>query len=74
MNGTGDPTKLGWVGRLNQCSQNNSLDITHYNLGMRRDTSEDILKRWETECQSRLPEISENKVIFSFDIVLYLEK
>lgn len=68
VNGTGDPTKLGWTGRLSESSQNNNLDITHYNLGIRRETSEDILKRWELECQSRLPQVSENKVVFSFGV------
>ena len=68
VNGTGDPTKLGWTGRLSASSQNNNLDITHYNLGIRRETSEDILKRWELECQLRLPKASENKVVFSFGV------
>lgn len=68
VNGTGDPTKLGWTGRLSQNSQNNNLDITHYNLGIRRETSGDILKRWEAECHARLPEVSENKVVFSFGV------
>ena len=68
VNGTGDPAKLGWTGRLSASSQSNSRDITHYNLGIRRDTSEDILKRWEDECQARLPEVSENKVVFSFGV------
>jgi len=68
VNGTGDPTKLGWSGRLSENSQNEHRDITHYNLGIRRDTSADILKRWEVECQARLPEISENKIVFSFGV------
>jgi len=68
INGTGDPDKLGWTGRLSASSQNDNRDITHYNLGIRRNTSEDILKRWESECQARLPEISVNKVVFSFGV------
>ncbi|WP_428739063.1 GDSL-type esterase/lipase family protein [Sulfurimonas sp.] len=68
VNGTGDQDKLGWTGRLSASSQNNTIDITHYNLGIRRDTSTDILKRWEAECQVRLPEVSENKVVFSFGV------
>lgn len=68
VNGTGDPTKLGWSGRLSSNSQNEHMDITYYNLGIRRDTSADILKRWEAECQARLPEISENKIVFSFGV------
>lgn len=68
VNGTGDPTKCGWTGRLSESSQNNNIDITHYNLGIRRETSEDILKRWEVECDSRLPQVSENIVVFSFGV------
>jgi len=68
VNGTGDPTKLGWTGRLSASSQKKDLDITHYNLGVRRETSEDILKRWESECQARLPETSQNKAVFSFGV------
>lgn len=68
VNGTGDPNKLGWTGRLSASVQNNNLDITHYNLGIRRETSEDILKRWEVECDSRLPQVSENIVVFSFGV------
>lgn len=68
VNGTGDPTKLGWTGRLSASSQSNDLDITYYNLGIRRETSEDILKRWELECDSRLPQVSENKIVFSFGV------
>ena len=68
VNGTGDPAKLGWSGRLSANSQNKDLDITHYNLGVRRETSDDILKRWESECQARLPETSQNKVVFSFGV------
>ena len=68
VNGTGDPGKLGWTGRLSAISQNKDLDITHYNLGVRRESSEDILKRWESECQARLPKTSQNKVVFSFGV------
>lgn len=68
VNGTGDPTKLGWAGRVSASSQDKNLDITHYNLGARRETSEEILKRWESECKARLPKTSENKVVFSFGV------
>lgn len=68
VNGTGDPDKLGWSGRLSAEAENLEHEITHYNLGVRRETTEDILKRWESECDARLPEISENKVVFSFGV------
>ena len=53
--GAGDDTALGFPGRL--CSDlrtTHDLDITCYNLGVRRDTSTDILARWEHEVNARL--------------------
>jgi lysophospholipase L1-like esterase len=32
------------------------------------ETSEDIGKRWETECASRLPAYSTNRVVFSYGV------
>ena len=40
--------------------------MTDYNLGVRRDTSGDILKRWLPEVSHRLPPDCNGKVIFSF--------
>jgi len=68
VNGVGDLTKLGWTGRVSSMSENNKIEITHYNLGVRRETSFDILQRWEDECKSRLPNISKNYVVFSFGV------
>jgi len=68
VKGTGDPKKLGWTGRLSLTSQNSQREITHYNLGVRRDTSADILARWELEAHVRLPSFSINCVVFSFGV------
>ncbi|KAM0705921.1 hypothetical protein Q7P35_007281 [Cladosporium inversicolor] len=69
--GAGDDTLLGFPGRL--CSDlrtNHGLDITCYNLGIRRDTSTDILNRWEREVNARLkrsePNSYEGRLVFSF--------
>jgi lysophospholipase L1-like esterase len=69
--GAGDDTSLGFPGRL--CSNLrtlHSLDITHYNLGIRRDTSADILRRWEQEVNARLKRSDtqgyEGRLVFSF--------
>lgn len=53
VNGTGDPEYLGWPGRL--CAQSNGRGaaITCYNLGIRGDTSADVLKRWRPEVEAR---------------------
>jgi lysophospholipase L1-like esterase len=68
VKGTGDPKMLGWAGRLSQMSQGEKREITHYNLGVRRDTSFDILTRWEMEANVRLPSFSINCVVFSFGV------
>jgi len=68
VNGTGDPEKLGWTGRLSRYAESDGIEITHYNLGIRRETSSNILQRWAAECRARLPEGSDNRVVFSFGV------
>ena len=65
VNGTGDETTLGWVGRL--CAEANArgFAVTCYNLGIRRNTSADILARWEGECALRQPHEADNRVVIS---------
>src|SRR3954451_17927814 len=55
VNGTGDDACLGWVGRACAAGRRNGVDLTCYNLGIRGDTSADVLRRWEHEAQARLP-------------------
>jgi acyl-CoA thioesterase I len=66
VNGTGDRTYLGWTGRLCQGLAAQGLDITHYNLGIRRDTSADIERRWKAETTWRLSQGADNRIVFSF--------
>jgi len=68
VKGIGDPNKLGWAGRLSHMSQNSEREITHYNLGVRGNTSADILARWESEAKVRLPNFSINCIVFSFGV------
>ncbi|MGC9352170.1 MAG: GDSL-type esterase/lipase family protein [Sulfurovum sp.] len=68
VNGTGDPEKLGWTGRLSSMSESRERQITHYNLGVRRETSADILRRWEDEVSCRLVDSEETYVVFSFGV------
>lgn len=60
--GTGDPGRLGWVGRV--CAPNPA--ITAYDLGIRRDTSADIRARWRDEAKRRLPAGIDGRLVFSF--------
>ncbi|OUL36630.1 lipase [Nostoc sp. T09] len=68
VNGTGDPEYLGWTGRICINANKKGYDITYYNLGVRRDTSTDIAKRWLQEVSVRLPKNSYGRVVFSFGL------
>jgi acyl-CoA thioesterase I len=66
VNGTGDDTCLGWVGRVCSAYSKRGVDLTTYNLGIRRDTSQDIAQRWEAEARARLPIGLPARLVFSF--------
>lgn len=66
VNGTGDPQHLGWTGRVCQAASQQGIDMTYYNLGVRRETSKDIKSRWLNEVLCRLPNTVEGRLIFSF--------
>jgi lysophospholipase L1-like esterase len=66
VNGTGDPECLGWAGRLGTSARRAGHNLTCYNLGVRRETSADVARRWRAECECRLPATTENHVVFSF--------
>lgn len=68
VNGTGDPEYLGWTGRICRAARRKGLDITYYNLGIRRNTSADITLRWLEEVSRRLPEECNGRVVFSFGV------
>ena len=65
VNGTGDEAALGWAGRLCAAAADKGFDITYYNLGIRRNTSKDILLRWEYECALRLSDVCDARVVIS---------
>jgi lysophospholipase L1-like esterase len=41
-------------------------DVTLYNLGIRGDSTRDILRRWRGECAARLPQSSNGRLVFMF--------
>ncbi len=53
--GVGDPDQLGWVGRLAADSHTQGRPLTTYNLGVRRETTAEVLARMTAECTARLP-------------------
>lgn len=66
VNGTGDDDCLGWTARLCAKARHDGYDVTHYNLGIRRDTSADVRARWRLEAQRRLPLTHDGRLVFSF--------
>ncbi|MCR5878019.1 GDSL-type esterase/lipase family protein [Phenylobacterium sp. J367] len=59
--GQGDPDHLGWIGR----ALLGRSEVTLYNLGVRGDTSADIVRRWRAEAEARLRP-GECAFVFSF--------
>jgi lysophospholipase L1-like esterase len=68
LNGTGDPEYLGWTGRVLRHERKRQPELTGYNLGIRRDTSGQILARWREEVTRRLPAEIEGRAVFSFGV------
>jgi lysophospholipase L1-like esterase len=66
VNGTGDSTFLGWTGRLCTGLVEQDFNVTHYNLGIRRETSTELLQRWEAECDRRFAPGCDSRIVFSF--------
>jgi len=64
-NGTGDPEYLGWVGRVMQHERRQRPELTAYNLGVRRDRSDQIRARWRDEAVARLPPEHEGRIVLS---------
>lgn len=63
--GVGDPTGLGWVGRVTAAAWAAGMPVTTYNLGVRRDTSRDIAARWQTEAAARHADAARIGVVFA---------
>ena len=68
MNGAGDSTTLGWAGRLCASANAGGASITYYNLGIRGNTTKDIMVRWKNECVLRLPDSCDGRVVISCGI------
>ncbi|WP_413161208.1 GDSL-type esterase/lipase family protein [Capilliphycus salinus ALCB114379] len=68
VNGVGDPSCLGWTGRICVDAYQYKDEITYYNLGIRRETSADILKRWLAEVSCRLSPEYDSRLVFSFGV------
>ena len=66
--GVGDPSGLGWTGRIAAGPRSPELDLTVYPLGVRRNTSLDVLARWETETVARIPDAGTTGLVLAFGV------
>lgn len=66
VNGTGDDEALGWAGRIVATARRGGIDATYYNLGVRRDTSGDVARRWREEADRRFTKDCPKRLAFSF--------
>lgn len=63
--GVGDPKGQGWVSRVVGRTAHPDLEITAYNLGVRGDTSADVLSRWHSEVPLRWRDRGERRLVVS---------
>lgn len=63
--GVGDPKGQGWVSRVVGRTHHSELELTAYNLGVRGDTSADVLGRWKAECEPRWRGRGEKRLVVS---------
>ena len=61
--GYGDPKGLGWVSRVVGRTAHADVDITAYQLGVRDETSADVLARWRIECPPRWKGHTEKRLV-----------
>ncbi len=66
--GVGDPEHRGWVGRIVAESYRDGRPVTAYNLGVRRDTSEDVRRRLPAETGVRWVAGCDNRLVVSFGV------
>ena len=61
--GYGDPKGAGWVSRVVGHTEHPDVDITAYQLGVRGDSSADVLSRWRIEVPPRWKGRSEKRLV-----------
>ncbi len=64
--GVGDPEHSGWVGRVAARTHRGGHAFTGYNVGVRGQTSVEVLARARDECAQRLPHGCDGRVVISF--------
>ncbi|WP_377270423.1 GDSL-type esterase/lipase family protein [Peterkaempfera sp. SMS 1(5)a] len=66
VQGVGDPEYRGWVGRVLQATRVPGGEVTGFNLGIRRNTSDEVLARCWEEVSRRLSPGADNRLVVSF--------
>ncbi len=63
--GTGDETGAGWVTPVVAAVRDAGTAITGYQLGIRRETSVELARRWYPEARARLHDGDDLRVVFA---------
>lgn len=63
--GVGDPKGQGWVTRVVGRTNHPDIELTAYTLGVRGDTSADVLDRWAAEVPARWVGRTERRLVVS---------
>lgn len=66
--GVGDETGLGWTGRLVARAASAGRPVTAYNLGIRGNTSADILARAQAEVDARRHPSRQTRIVLSMGV------
>lgn len=66
--GVGDPEGRGWLGRVVAESWAAGLELTAYPLGVRRQTSVEVARRWRGEATARLAGDADCRVVFAVGV------
>ncbi len=68
VSGAYDGECLGWAGRISAAARARGHDVSPYNLGIRGETSVQILKRWRAEAEARQSPQQEGRLVFEFGV------
>lgn len=67
--GVGDPKALGWVGRVAaRTPPSTGVELTAYNLGVRGESTEEVVVRMPTECASRFARGDDHRVVVAVGV------
>jgi len=66
VSGAFDRECLGWAGRICAAARARGHDVSHYNLGIRGETSVQLAARWRAEAVIRQSPLQEGRLVFEF--------